>query len=162
MTRRWWTSDLVHTNSSATCDCESKKLLSARKRNFGLIDLHHALQRLALRINHRSSAPIETPPSDSGDRNQIDRPKGDKLRKGLLCLGASFVNIAPSRKQVRCVLAPGGTPPINRFKLLTPLAYCTQRRRPDRSFCASNQAVFVNPRIEPGPYTTRRGRPLSR
>jgi len=41
----------------------SKKAVVGPERNFGLVDLHHALQRLAVGINHRSSQLLRQQPS---------------------------------------------------------------------------------------------------
>src|SRR6266567_3581411 len=40
-----------------------KKAVVGAERNFGLVDLHHALQRLALGIDHRSSELLRQQPS---------------------------------------------------------------------------------------------------
>ena len=40
-----------------------EKAVVGPERNFGLVDLHHALQRLALRIDHRSSELLRQQPS---------------------------------------------------------------------------------------------------
>src|SRR5436309_8935831 len=45
-----------------------EKAVVGPERNFGLVDLHHALQRLALRINHRSSELLSQQPSSLIDR----------------------------------------------------------------------------------------------